>query len=113
MQDTCPSWLYPVTKGATSIWERWDALREDGTINVDPVGKTNMVSFSHYAYGAIGLFLYERIGGLTANEPGYRRFTVAPHVGGGLCRDDDERAISAAKKDAEVDWTIMACLRFL
>jgi alpha-L-rhamnosidase len=84
LQEGCPSWLYPVKRGATSIWERWDALREDGTVNVDPVGKTNMVSFSHYAYGAIGQFLYERIGGLTANEPGYRRFTIAPTVGGGI-----------------------------
>ena len=104
MQDTCPSWLYPVTKGATSIWERWDALREDGTINVDPVGKTNMVSFSHYAYGAIGLFLYERIGGLTANEPGYRRFTVAPHVGGGLCRT--HTAFESMYGRISVDWTL-------
>ena len=84
LQEACPSWLYPVKHGATSIWERWDALREDGSVNVDPVGKTNMVSFSHYAYGAIGQFLYERIGGLIASEPGYRKFTIAPAVGGGL-----------------------------
>ena len=70
--------------GATSIWERWDALREDGSVNVDPVGKTNMVSFSHYAYGAVGQFLYERIGGIAANEAGYRRVTIAPEIGGGI-----------------------------
>lgn len=84
LQEACPSWLYPVKHGATSIWERWDALREDGSVNVDPVGKTNMVSFSHYAYGAIGQFLYERIGGIVADEAGYRRVTIAPQIGGGI-----------------------------
>jgi len=86
LQDTCPSWLYPIRCGATSIWERWDALREDGSVNEDPVGKSNMVSFSHYAYGAVGQFLYERIGGITANQAGYRKFTVRPHIGGGIWR---------------------------
>lgn len=84
LQDSCPSWLYPVTCGATSIWERWDALHEDGSLNVERVGSSNMVSFSHYAYGAVGQFLYERVGGLTANEAGYRRFTIRPYIGGGM-----------------------------
>ena len=84
MQDTCPSWLYPVKCGATSVWERWDALREDGSLNIERVGSSNMVSFSHYAYGAVGQFLYERVGGLVAVEAGYRRFMIRPFIGGGL-----------------------------
>jgi alpha-L-rhamnosidase len=84
LQDSCPSWLYPVKCGATSVWERWDALREDGSLNTERVGSNNMVSFSHYAYGAVGQFLYERVGGLVAREAGYRRFTIRPYIGGGI-----------------------------
>lgn len=67
MQDDCPSWLYEVKAGATTMWERWDALRKDGTINLSDVSGLNlfnnsMVSFNHYAYGAVGDFLYSRIG---------------------------------------------------
>lgn len=82
MQKTYPSWLYPVLCGATSIWERWDSLRPDGTVNVN--GGDNMVSFNHYAYGAIGNWMYTRIGGLEMTAPGYREFRIAPMPGGGL-----------------------------
>lgn len=75
-----------------SIWERWDALRPDGTVNLgkDPgSGLVNavggrMVSFNHYANGAVGDWLYRRVAGLEAIEPGYKKFKVAPLVGGGL-----------------------------
>ncbi len=77
LQDTCPSWLYPVRVGATSIWERWDSLKADGTINT----AGDMVSFNHYSYGAVGDFLYRRVCGLEALEAGYRRFRVAPCPG--------------------------------
>ncbi len=77
MQDTYPSWLYPVKVGAASIWERWDSLKEDGTINT----AGDMVSFNHYSYGAVGDFLYRRVCGLEALEPGYRRFRIAPLPG--------------------------------
>lgn len=80
MQDTCPSWLYEVKAGATTMWERWDALRPDGTIN----DTNNMVSFNHYAYGAVGDFLYRRVAGIEAVEPGYRLSRIAPMIGGGL-----------------------------
>ena len=92
LQDTVPSWLYEVKAGGTSIWERWDALRPDGTVNLgkDPgSGLVNavgggMVSFNHYANGAVGDWLYRRVAGLEAIEPGYKKFKVAPLVGGGL-----------------------------
>ena len=84
LQETAPSWLYPIKCGATSMWERWDALQEDGTVKDGGGEDMNMVSFNHYAYGAVGDFLYRRIGGLEPLEPGYKRFRVAPVIGGGL-----------------------------
>jgi alpha-L-rhamnosidase len=65
--------------GATTIWERWDAIRPDGSINPG-----EMLSFNHYAYGAVGAWLYGTVAGLQLIEPGWRRFRVAPHPGGGL-----------------------------
>ena len=76
LQDSRPSWLYAVKRGATTIWERWDSLREDGSIEES--------SLNHYAYGAVGDFFYRRISGLEAIEPGYRRFAVKPVPGGGM-----------------------------
>lgn len=76
-----PSWLYPVTKGATTIWERWDGLKPDGTFQ-----DKGMNSFNHYAYGAIGEWLYRVVAGLDIDEqnPGYKHIIIQPHVGGGL-----------------------------
>ncbi len=74
-----PSWLYPVTLGATTIWERWDGWRPDKGFQ-DP----NMNSFNHYAFGSCGQYLYACIGGIREREPGYRRFRVAPVMGDGL-----------------------------
>ncbi len=79
LQKECPSWLYPVTHGATTIWERWDAIQPDGSINPG-----EMLSFNHYAYGAVGAWLYGTVAGLQRIEPGWRRFRVAPRPGGGL-----------------------------
>ena len=75
-----PSWLYPVTQGATTIWERWDTQKPDGTII------EGMNSFNHYAYGAIGEWLYTHVAGLRTDpaRPGYRHFFLDPHPGGGL-----------------------------
>lgn len=76
-----PSWLYPVTQGATTIWERWDGQKPDGTFQT-----TGMNSFNHYAYGAIGEWLYTYVAGIKIDEtnPGYKHFFLAPHPGGGL-----------------------------
>lgn len=92
LQDTCPSWLYEVKAGGTTIWERWDALRPDGTVNIgDLTGNRSeeesgggMVSFNHYAYGAVGDWLYRRIAGIEPTSGGYRTFRIAPVPGGGL-----------------------------
>jgi alpha-L-rhamnosidase len=79
LQKECPSWLYPITRGATTIWERWDAIRPDGTIHPG-----EMLSFNHYAFGAVGAWLYGTVAGLQLIEPGWRRFRVAPRPSGGL-----------------------------
>jgi alpha-L-rhamnosidase len=79
LQRECPSWLYPITRGATTIWERWDAIQPDGSVNPG-----EMLSFNHYAYGAVGAWLYGTVAGLQLIEPGWRRFRVAPRPGGGL-----------------------------
>ena len=78
-ETRCPSFLYPVTMGATTIWERWDSVRPDGSIN--PSG---MTSLNHYALGAVVDWMHRTIGGLSAIEPGYRRMKIAPQPGGGL-----------------------------
>ncbi|MFA9390228.1 MAG: family 78 glycoside hydrolase catalytic domain [Prolixibacteraceae bacterium] len=70
-----PSWLYPITKGATTIWERWDGLKPDGSFQT-----AGMNSFNHYAYGAVGNWMYTRITGLKIEEPGYKSFTVHPLI---------------------------------
>jgi alpha-L-rhamnosidase len=73
VQTECPSWLYPVTMGATTIWERWDSMLEDGSINPG-----QMTSFNHYALGAVADWLHRRVAGLAPAEPGYRRIRIAP-----------------------------------
>ena len=77
LNEACPGWLYTVKAGGTTVWERWDALDENGRIRKD-IGISNMVSFNHYAYGAVGDWFYRRICGLEAALPGYRHFTIAP-----------------------------------
>lgn len=76
-----PSWLYPVTKGATTIWERWDGQKPDGSFQ-----DVGMNSFNHYAYGAIGDWMYRVVAGIELDEqaPGYKHILLEPHPGGGL-----------------------------
>lgn len=88
LQTECPSWLYEVRAGGTTIWERWDALSADGSVNMgqltDNEEDAGMVSFNHYANGAVGDWLYRRLAGLEPVEAGYRRFVVRPVPGGGI-----------------------------
>jgi alpha-L-rhamnosidase len=76
-----PSWLYPVIKDATTIWERWDGIKPDGSFQ-DP----GMNSFNHYAYGAIGEWMYRVVAGIELDEgqPGYKHILIQPRPGGGL-----------------------------
>ena len=80
-QRTYPSWLYPITRGATTMWERWDGIRPDSSFE-DP----GMNSFNHYAFGAVGDWMYQNIGGIDVDPaaPGYRHSRIAPRPGAGL-----------------------------
>ncbi len=75
MQDTPPSWLYLIDQGATTTWEEW---------TIDPHKEGNIPSFNHYAYGAVGDFLYRRVAGIEPVEGGYERFRIQPVLGGDL-----------------------------
>ncbi|WP_405115200.1 family 78 glycoside hydrolase catalytic domain [Paenibacillus sp. FSL K6-1217] len=81
LQTDYPSWLYQITRGATTIWEHWDGIKEDGSF-----WSKDMNSFNHYAYGAVGDFLYRCVAGIEQSEegPGYKQFLIQPHPGGGL-----------------------------
>ncbi|WP_308192275.1 alpha-L-rhamnosidase C-terminal domain-containing protein [Curtobacterium flaccumfaciens] len=99
LQERCPSFLYPVTQGATTIWERWDSVRPDGTIN--PSG---MTSLNHYALGAVADWMHRTIGGLTSTAPGYQQMRIAPQPGGDITH-------AALQHDTvngriEIEWSI-------
>lgn len=96
----CPSWLYEVVSGATTIWERWDGLDENGQCPIGDDGTDLMISYNHYASGAVGDFLYRRIAGIEAIEPGYRTSRIAPLMGGG---------IEAASGSVETPYGRLSC----
>ncbi|WP_099330320.1 family 78 glycoside hydrolase catalytic domain [Actinomyces ruminis] len=79
LERECPSWLYPVTMGATTIWERWDSMLPDGDINPG-----EMTSFNHYALGAVTQWLITDLAGLDVVGAGGRSLRVAPQVGHGF-----------------------------
>ncbi|WP_427166694.1 alpha-L-rhamnosidase [Streptomyces sp. C1-1] len=78
-QRSFPSWGYQIDKGSTTMWERWDSVRPDGSFQ-DPA----MNSFNHYAYGSVGEWMYANIAGIAAGRPGYREIVVRPRPGGGV-----------------------------
>ena len=84
LSESCPGWMYQVKRGATTVWERWDALRPDGTVNEDKMASDNMVSFNHYAFGSVGEFYYRYILGIRPLAPGYKKVLVAPVPDGRL-----------------------------
>lgn len=79
MKEDFPGWLYAVKKGATTIWERWNSVMPDG--NFDESG---MNSLNHYAYGSIGSWLYEKVSGISALEPGYKKIGISPILTKGM-----------------------------
>lgn len=81
LNERYPSWLYEVKRGATTVWERWDGQKPDSTFE-DP----SMNSFNHYAYGAVGNWMYRVVAGLNGDpaQPGYKHIIVRPQPGGGL-----------------------------
>lgn len=101
LQKSYPSWLYPVTKGATTIWERWDGIKQDGTFQ-----NPGMNSFNHYAYGAIGDWMYKNIAGINpvTEQPGYKNIVIAPQPGGNLTYAIGE--LETAYGTVKSSWTI-------
>ncbi|TAF79445.1 MAG: alpha-L-rhamnosidase [Runella slithyformis] len=78
-QETYPSWLYPIKMGATTIWERWDGIKPDGSFQ-----DVGMNSYNHYAYGAIGDWMYQNMTGIQLGETGFKKIVFAPKPGGGI-----------------------------
>jgi len=80
LNETYPSWGFPISMGATTMWERWNSIQPNGEF-----GPVDMNSFNHYAYGAVGDWMYGNLGGIHAVEPGYKTSRIAPLIGyGGL-----------------------------
>jgi alpha-L-rhamnosidase len=79
LQTSFPSWGYQIDKGATTMWERWDGIRPDGSFQ-----NKAMNSFNHYAYGSVGEWMYENVAGIRATAPGFQKFVVKPIPGGSL-----------------------------
>ncbi|WP_328455894.1 glycoside hydrolase family 78 protein [Streptomyces sp. NBC_00386] len=77
LRTECPSWLYPVTMGATTVWERWDSMLPDGSVNPG-----EMTSFNHYAFGAVADWMHRVVAGLGPGSPGYRSLRIEPRPGG-------------------------------
>ncbi len=79
--EDCPGWMYQIKRGATTTWERWDALKPDGTVNDEKMmgSDENMVSFNHYAFGSVGEFYYQYILGIKPLEPGYTKVKIQPY----------------------------------
>ncbi|WP_210508312.1 family 78 glycoside hydrolase catalytic domain [Naasia sp. SYSU D00057] len=94
-----PSWLYPITMGATTIWERWDSMLPDGTINPG-----EMTSFNHYALGAVADWMQRTIGGIAPAEPGYRVISVHPRPGGALT--SASASLETGYGRVSTDWRI-------
>ncbi|HEX3356209.1 MAG TPA: glycoside hydrolase family 78 protein, partial [Tepidisphaeraceae bacterium] len=100
-QKTFPSWLFPITHGATTMWERWDGWTPEKGFN-----DAGMNSYNHYAYGAVGEWMYSTIAGidLDPEKPGYKHIVIRPNPGGGLTH-------ASAKLDSihgviEVAWRL-------
>lgn len=100
-QETFPSWLFPVKNGATTIWERWDGWTPENGFQ-----DKGMNSFNHYAYGAVGAWMYGTVAGLDLDpkEPGYRHITFRPHLGGSLTWA--EASLQTRHGHASIRWEI-------
>lgn len=109
LEDGCPSWLYTVRMGATTMWERWDSMLPDGSINPG-----EMTSFNHYALGSVADWMHRVIGGIESLEPGYRRVRLAPRPGpltsASARHDGPYGPITSAWDVVDGDFTLTAAL---
>lgn len=99
LQEQMPSWLYPVTMGATTIWERWDSMLPDGSINPG-----EMTSFNHYALGSVADWMHRTIGGIVPLGAGYERVLFSPHPGGGI--DSAESSLDTPRGRIALRWNL-------
>ena len=110
-----PSWLYQVLQGGTTVWERWDAIRPDGSIHPGTMntpeglpdsGAPHMLSFNHYAYGAVVDWVYRHVAGIAPDRarPGYRHVLLAPKPARGI--DWANAAIETSYGRAAIGWRV-------
>ncbi|WP_350001148.1 family 78 glycoside hydrolase catalytic domain [Pseudarthrobacter sp. WHRI 8279] len=99
LEEGCPSWLYPVTMGATTVWERWDSMLPDGTINPG-----EMTSFNHYALGAVADWMHKTVGGIKPLAPGYGKVLIAPVPGQGI--DWAKTSLKTPYGTIRVEWRL-------
>ena len=112
LRRDAPSWLYQVDRGATTVWERWDAIKPDGSIHSGDMDAGShdsggsMISFNHYAYGAMIDWVYRTVAGLAPAEPGYRRTRIAPRPAVEL--DHAAASIQTPYGRLAIDWRLDA-----
>ncbi|AEB06663.1 alpha-L-rhamnosidase [Coriobacterium glomerans PW2] len=99
LERSCPSWMYPITMGATTIWERWDSMLPNGKINPG-----EMTSFNHYALGSVCDWIYQVVGGIRPAAPGYASVRIEPVPGGGITWA--KTAFDSVHGRIEVEWHI-------
>jgi alpha-L-rhamnosidase len=111
LREEMPSWLYPISKGATTIWERWNGIMPDGSINGGAMDNTaegsgdSMISFNHYAYGAVVDWIYRNIGGIAPIAPGYRQTSIAPRPHTNLTAS--KAAIETGYGRIALEWSVV------
>lgn len=105
LQEGCPGWMYQVKCGATTTWERWNALMPDGNVNEEKMSSDNMVSFNHYAFGSVGEFYYQYILGIKPLLPGYKKAKISPIVDERLGRVSGSYDSRAGR--IKVQWEFM------
>jgi alpha-L-rhamnosidase len=124
LRERMPSWLYQVRHGATSVWERWDAIRPDGSIHPGTMStppemaersngeEPNMLSFNHYAYGAVIDWVYRHVAGLAPDraQPGYRHVIAAPRPAQGF--DHASARLVSAYGPVSIAWRLDEADRF-
>lgn len=96
LNEDYPSWGFEIGMGATTMWERWDSIRANGEF-----GPVEMNSFNHYAYGAVGDWMFRRLGGLEMLAPGYRKVRIAPLV--------DHPAVTWASASIDTAYGRLSC----
>lgn len=110
LRRDAPSWLYQVDRGATTVWERWDAILPDGRIHsgaMDAGSKEeggSMLSFNHYAYGAVIDWVYRTVAGIAPAEPGYRVSRIAPHPAVGM--DQAAASVDTPYGRLAIEWRL-------